>query len=109
LKEINKDCTSQNADTCWEGVATNLGLDTQKIKDCQTNEALNLLEQESALNNKYGITGSPQLLINDVEYSGDRTSEAYKNAICAAFKTKPAECQQTLSDTTSQTGDGGCQ
>ena len=109
LKEVNKNCTSQNADTCWEGVATNLGLDTQKIKDCQTNETLSLLEQESALNKKYGITGSPQLLINDVEYSGERTSEAYKNAICAAFKTKPDECKQTLSNATSQTGGGGCQ
>jgi len=56
---------------------------------------------------QYGVTGSPTLIINGVEYSGSRSSEAYKQAICDAFTTAPSECSQTLSETSS-TATGGC-
>ena len=110
LKEINKSCTSQNADNCWESVAQGLGMNVQQIKDCQNNESLDLLAAELALNQQYGVTGSPQLLINDVAYAGGRTSNDYKAGICSAFQQQPAECSQALNDPagTSAT-DGGCQ
>ena len=73
LKEINKNCSSQNADTCWEGIAQNIGIDVQKIKDCQKNEAINLLAQEASLSQEYGVKGSPQLFINGTEYKGGRS------------------------------------
>ncbi len=108
LKEINKNCSSQNADTCWEPVAQDMGLDVQQIKDCQKNEAFSLLTEELSLNKKYGVRGSPQLFINDVEYKGSRSSEAYKGAICAAFEEPPEECKQVLSGG-SDSPSGGCQ
>lgn len=109
LKEINKNCSSQNADTCWETVAQNMGIDVQKIKDCQENEALNLLATELSLNKKYGVGGSPQLFINDVEYKGQRSSDAYKSAICSAFEEPPEECEQALNSSGNSVPSGGCE
>lgn len=109
VEAINKDCTAQNADTCWEKTASDLGINVQKIKDCQSTEASSLLDQEISAAEQYGVTGSPQLFINGVEYQGDRTSEAYKVGICSGFNTQPTECSQILSADTSTTAQGGCQ
>jgi hypothetical protein len=54
------------------------------------------LATEKALNDKYQVTGSPMLLINEAEYQGDRTSEGYKTGICNGFKKQPKACSQTL-------------
>jgi len=49
------------------------------------------------LNNKYGVQGSPTLVINGAQVDGvNRTAEAVKQAICAAFNNPPAECGTTL-------------
>jgi hypothetical protein len=51
------------------------------------------------LNDKYGVQGSPTLVINGAQVEGvNRTAEAVKQAICAAFNNPPQECQQTLSN-----------
>jgi glutaredoxin len=105
--KINEKCTSQNADTCWEQQAKDLGIDTEKIKSCQQTEANVLLAEEEKLVQQYGVSGSPQLFINGVEYSGDRTSEGYKTGICNGFTTQPQECQQTLSEEGGSV-EGGC-
>lgn len=105
--KINEKCTAQNADTCWEQQATDLGVDAQKIKDCQKNEATALLDAAAALNSQYNVSSSPTLIINGVLYSGDRTSDGYKNGICAAFNTQPQECQQSLSSDSGSV-QGGC-
>lgn len=107
VDKINKTCSSQNADTCWEQVGKDLGIDVQKIKDCEGNETNSLLEEESKLVEEYKVSGSPQLFINGVEYTGARTSEGYKNGICSGFSTPPSECQQKLSEESSST-EGGC-
>jgi hypothetical protein len=107
VAKINEKCTAQNADTCWEQVAKDLGIDTQKIKDCQKNEADSLLAGELALTTQFSVSGSPTLVINGVEFSGERSSEGYKTGICNAFNSAPQECSQTLS-TDSGTASGGC-
>ena len=107
VTQINATCGAGNADTCWEAVAKTAGIDTAKIKTCQTNEATTLLASELALNTKYGVQGSPTLLVNETEFSGDRSSEGYKTGICAGFTTPPAECSQSLS-TTAGTANGTC-
>lgn len=57
------------------------------------------------LNNKYGVQGSPTLIINGAEVSGvARSPEAVKQAICAAFNNAPSECGQTLD--TAEAGPG---
>jgi len=109
IKEINAKATSQNVDEKWEEIAKNLGIDVNKIKQCQKDEGAALLNQEISLTEKYQVSGSPTLLINETTFQGNRTSEAYKQAICSGFKTPPQECNKKLSDTTSNATSGGCQ
>ncbi|MFA6105188.1 MAG: thioredoxin domain-containing protein [Patescibacteria group bacterium] len=57
-------------------------------------------------NAKYGVQGSPTLVINGVQSEAGRTPEAVKQAICAAFTNAPAECNTTLPGTSFQPGFG---
>lgn len=59
------------------------------------------------LNKKYGVQGSPTVVINDkvVEVSS-RSPEKFREVICQAFNSPPAECSQTLSNTTFSPGFG---
>jgi hypothetical protein len=106
---MNSGCTAQNADSCWEAVAKNVGIDTAKIKTCQKDEAITLLEQEVQLGKKYGVSGSPQLVINDTEYSGARSAAGYKGAICAGFNSAPSECSQEVQGSETTAPAGECQ
>lgn len=108
IQAINNACSVSNVDTCWEGVAKTLGIDVNKIKTCQKNEGLTISASELVLNNQYGISGSPQLIINGTEYTGARTSEGFKQAICSAFNSQPSECSQTLSNEGGSVS-GGCE
>lgn len=58
------------------------------------------------LNQKYGVQGSPTLVINGAEAQAARTPEAVKEAICAGFDNPPEECQTKLSDTPASAGFG---
>ena len=104
---INKNTDLNNVEDKWSGIAASLGINTQKIKTCQKNEAETLLAQESADNAKYGVGGSPTLLINETLYQGDRTSEAFKQAICSSFNQAPKECETAL-DSSGGSVSGGC-
>lgn len=108
VKEINDNCNYQDVDSCWESVAKQVGVNVQQVKTCYKDEALKLLAQELSLNEKYNVKGSPQLIINDTEYTGSRSSEAYKQAICSAFNSAPDECSQGLSNE-GGSASGGCE
>lgn len=58
------------------------------------------------LNNKYGVQGSPTLIINGIQVEAGRTPDALKNVICSAFNNPPAECGQTLASASPQPGFG---
>lgn len=58
------------------------------------------------LNEKYGVQGSPTLVINGKEVNVGRTPEAVKQAICAAFNNPPDECKKTLSNSGYSAGFG---
>ncbi len=125
VKDMNVKADYKTADKKWEGVAGALGIDVQKIKDCQKNEALSFAAQEVALTSKEylvqdpaknqgkettTVSGSPTLVINGVVFDGQRSAEGYKNAICAAFKKEPPECSQSLGDESPSSVSGGsCQ
>lgn len=110
VKQINASCSASNVDACWEAVARTSGVDVNKIKTCQTSEAITLLENEVALGLEYGISGSPQLIINDAEFGGTRSAEGYKAAICSGFNTAPTECSTSLgTDSGATTPTGGCE
>ena len=92
-----------------EKVAQKQKLDTAQIKTCLKKEALTLLKAERELNQKYQVTSSPTLIINDTIYQGNRTPEDYKKAICSGFREPPAECEKTLGTENAPAPRGGCQ
>jgi len=49
------------------------------------------------LNKKYGVQGSPTLVINGAQISVARSPEAIKQAVCQAFNEAPALCDTVLS------------
>lgn len=68
-----------------------------------------LYNVDKTLNDKYKVQGSPTLIINGVEYSGGRTSEEFKKAICSGFNKAPSECGEVIESTTaSTTTTGSC-
>lgn len=100
---MNDACNSQNADTCWEGVATTLGLDKEKIKSCFETEALNFLEKDLELNKLMKVSGSPTLFFEGEQFAGARTSTGYAEALCAGFDSAPSECSNLAFDESAQT------
>lgn len=57
-------------------------------------------------NAKYGVGGSPTLIINGVESSSNRDSASLLSTICSAFSDAPSECQTELSSATPAPGFG---
>ncbi|NQU79811.1 hypothetical protein HQ545_08650 [Candidatus Woesearchaeota archaeon] len=111
--EMNKKCSYQNADTCWEAVADDLGLDTSKIKDCETNEWEDILANELALNKALGVSGSPTVFVEGQAYNGARAPSGYAQALCSSFTTAPPECDTSSisalgGDATPAAAAGGC-
>lgn len=113
----------QNATKCL----AQAGIDVNKTNSCisQTDQQFKVTESynnkstwlsgryplfdvHKDLNEKYGVGGSPTLIINDKDSSAERTPEGYKKAICEAFNVAPEECNQVLSGDASAS-DGSCQ
>ncbi len=101
IVKINKECNVENVETCWKEVAEKLGINTTKIEECFNEEAFELLEKEVQLNKKYNAYASPMLFINGEEYRGERTPNAFKDAICKAFLEPPEECNVIIKETNS--------
>jgi hypothetical protein len=104
-----------------EGCITEVGIDSDALDECMqaTDEEFeitkNFEESESSyppymvdavLAQAYGVGGSPTFGINGQQVSVNRSPEAIKEAICAAFNNPPAECDQTLSSTAEAPGLG---
>jgi hypothetical protein len=121
--KMNEETTSENADEKWEAVAQELDLDIDQVKQCQEEEALDILEKEVSLTNKEYlvqnpashnnkekaiVTGSPTLVINDIIYDGERSAAAYQEALCSAFKEAPEACNEIL-ENTETTSDATCE
>ena len=131
IGNVNKACTSENADACWEEQAKKAGFDTNKITECFNTQAADLIEKEIALTTENKVQGSPTLFVNNVAfppesaYTSDnkgslkigkkvftqdqfRTSDAIKEAICASFKKAPKECKTELkAPTATETASAG--
>lgn len=65
-----------------------------------------LYPPHDALNQQYGVQGSPTLVINGTQVNAARTPESVKQAICASFNNPPSECQKTLSNEQTSSGFG---
>lgn len=105
LSNIDANCYSLYRDTakmdaCWKSAALSAGIDAAKIASCaNSTAAVELMKADEALTQQYGVRGSPTIRINGKAYSGARSAEAFKSAICAAFTTLPAECGEVIQST----------
>jgi len=114
LNTFNNDCypSWQNAallESCRKNTTAALSIDREKIDSCAGGaEGLALLRSDETASAKDGASASPMLFINGVLYSGSRTPEAYKQAICNSFETPPAECSTILSSQTAASSTGRC-
>ena len=81
---------------------------TENLKDQSTwyNGRFPKFDVELELNQKYGVRGSPTIVINDKVVSLARSPEAFKEAVCKAFETPPEECNQKLSEEIASPGIG---
>ena len=57
-------------------------------------------------NEKYGVGGSPTLVINGKQVSSGRDANSLLTAICAGFNTQPEECKKALSSESPAAGFG---
>jgi glutaredoxin len=114
IESFNARCypLSQNPaslDACRRNTTASLGIATAAIETCATgSEGLGMLIKDETDANQNGATGSPTLFINGVEYSGSRTPEAYKQAICNSFDAAPPECGTILTASQQAASAGGC-
>lgn len=107
------------------GCQTSTGIDKTKLASCvsTTDNAYNItalyndkstwsggqfpqFNIDKADNNKYGVQGSPTLVINGVQVQSGRDSVSLLKTICSAFNTAPAECNTQLDATTPGPGFG---
>ena len=101
------------------------GIDSGKLSACtqsadqQFSVTKNLNDQASWLsgqfplvnlfkadNDKYGVGGSPTLIINGTEAKVGRDSQSLLTVICGAFTSAPGECSGSLSSQTPSAGFG---
>jgi glutaredoxin len=114
LTEINAQCypiykNATQLESCQKNVTETLGIDNRKIESCALgSEGLALLRADETVTKTFRVTGSPTLIINGQIYSGQRTAEAYKQAICERFENPPAECSVNLSADTAAASTGSC-
>ena len=70
----------------------NLKIDTAKVDSCMKDKVAGYYKIDSDLSQKYGVQGSPTLVINGVQADSARSPDAILKTICAAFNTAPSEC-----------------
>jgi hypothetical protein len=61
---------------------------------------------DKADNTKYGVKGSPTLVVNGASVSAARDSASLLKTICAGYETAPDACKETLSSATPAPGFG---
>ncbi|MDO9399278.1 MAG: hypothetical protein Q7T79_01125 [bacterium] len=81
---------------------------TKKFNDKKSwpNDSFPPFDIYKADNTKYGIQGSPSLVINGVQVQAERDSASLLTMICSAFNKTPAECSKKLSSTPPSPGFG---
>ncbi|MDD3032772.1 MAG: thioredoxin domain-containing protein [Candidatus Pacebacteria bacterium] len=90
---------SGDANACLKSA----GVDDNKTNSCM-DEAANQFDitgtnfnVHKADNDKYGVQGSPTLVINGTTIQSGRDSASLLKTICSAFNNAPSECQDQLS------------
>jgi len=113
VQEVYNKCGATRDVNCDKNESMNLmqkvGIDSEKIMNCVKENGETLYSNDKNDASKFNLESSPSLVINDLSfgYNFDRSAEGIKNLVCSAFKTPPAECSQTLSES-SAAPSGGC-
>ena len=94
-------CSLANIETCWKDVATKNGISTADVEACVAKDGESLVKSEYDLNKEKGVEGSPTIFMNGQAYTGDRSPENFKTAICTGFVTAPSECSKNITSSTS--------
>jgi len=81
-------------------------IDESKLSSCMSSRAAGYFEEDVALNEQYGVQGSPTVIINGEEAQISRSPEDIKSALCSAFTTEPSECSVALSSASPTPGFG---
>jgi glutaredoxin len=114
IEVFNTNCysLSQNSNglnACWRNTTATLGIDTAAIETCATgSNGIGMLTEDEMNADANAATSSPTLIINGVKYSGARTPEAYKQAICNSFDAAPSECGTVLASSQQAASAGDC-
>ncbi|MFA7653550.1 MAG: hypothetical protein WCX97_00710 [Candidatus Magasanikbacteria bacterium] len=117
------DCFTVSGD--YQSCLSSVGVSVSKLNACvdSTNKKFGILDKyndkstwlsglypvypiHQDLNNKYGVQGSPTLVINGNQVDSGRSPEAIKQVVCAAFNGAPSECSQVLNSTSASAGFG---
>jgi hypothetical protein len=107
--EMNERCTYQNADTCWEAVADEMGYDTETIAACEEDKGMDISANDLEMSSVFGARGSPAVYIDGVEFTGARSPAGYQQALCQAFDDAPEVCDEiTASSDTGDVPAGSC-
>jgi glutaredoxin len=80
----------------WKACAKETGLEPDVIEACADGEeGMGLLAESAAVVQKYGITGSPTLMVGELSSIGGRTEKEIKQYICCGLAAKklPAQCE----------------
>jgi len=105
---------SENGTSCL----TKVGINMKQVNSCKNetdkkyNVTYNLNDKASwlngqfplfsvdkDLNTKYGVQGSPTLVINGVKANSGRDPQSFLKTICSGFNNQPAACSKQLSST----------
>lgn len=82
-------------------------IDTQKLDSCMSGKGIDYAEEDFALQDKYGVSGSPTLALDGEKVSefdfGGRTAEAVKTLLCCGFTKQPEACSEKLAETQAAT------
>ena len=105
LKCFWKDSTGKCV-ACLKAV----GINTAQVTTCVTdaNKQFAPTEKDFSINKdenvKFGVQGSPTLVVNGTTLASGRDSASVLKAICSGFKNAPKECQAKLSATAPAAG-----
>lgn len=91
------------------GCLVKTGVDQAKLNTCLDTKAKDYYAIDSALSNKYGVGGSPTVVINGAQVDANRDSASLLSLICSGYKNAPAECSTQLSSTAPSPGFGYAQ
>jgi len=86
------------------------GIDTSNLNACMTDSSrgLKYAQEDFDVQELYGVTGSPTLILNGGKVSeydfGGRTAQALKSLACCGFENQPNFCSQNLNTDSAATG-----